>query len=340
MQTSWVKYLSAAALAIGLMGAAQTATVAGFDDGLAAKYYETFKGKKVAFVPISMGFDLTQGWMAAVQRDADRLGYQLIIRDPNWSVDAGAQALEQLIIEKPDIIIFHNNDMQAYAKLVQRAMAAGINVIQVNLKTPVNGDFFVGADLYEQGRRELEETAKLCGADSSGKIALIQGPVTSPPSQIGLAGIMDALPKHPNLTVVSTQAADWDASKAHSIASTVLKQHPDLCAIIGFWDNQDIGAAAAIREAGLTGKVQLITAGGGNLESACKNIANGAYSAYIKSDTRSQAYQLASAIQILLQTKPEPGSKPVGLYTEVNVITKDNMEPSSCWTVDQIKAGN
>jgi ABC-type sugar transport system substrate-binding protein len=287
-----------------------------------------------------MGFDLTQGWMAAVQRNADRLGYQLIIRDPNWSVDAGAQALEQLIIEKPDIIIFHNNDMQAYAKLVQRAMAAGINVIQVNLKTPVNADYFVGADLYDQGYQQLEETAKLCGADTSGKIALIQGPVTSPPSQIGLAGIMDALKKHPNLTVVSTQAADWDASKAHSIASTVLKQHSDLCAIIGFWDNQDIGAAAAIREAGQTGKVHLITAGGGNVESACKNIENGSYSAYIKADTRLQAYQLSMAIEALLQTKPEPGSKPVGLYTPIDIITKDNLSPSSCWTVDQIKNGN
>jgi ABC-type sugar transport system substrate-binding protein len=311
-----------------------------FDDGLAGKYYAAFKGKRVAFVPISMGFDLTQGWMAAVQRDADRLGYQLIIRDPNWSVDAGAQALEQLITEKPDIIIFHNNDMQAYAKLVTRAMAAGINVIQVNLKTPVNGDFFVGADLYEQGVQELEAAAKLCGPNTSQKIALIQGPVTSPPSEIGLAGIQEALKKHPGLTVVSTQAADWDASKAHAIASTVLKQHPDLCAIIGFWDNQDIGAAAAVREAGLTGKVNVVTAGGGNAESACNNIANGSFTAYIKSDTRDQAHQLASAIQILLQEKPTPGSSPVGLYTEVNVLTKANVTPSSCWTVDSIKAGD
>ncbi|AVW89994.1 substrate-binding domain-containing protein [Celeribacter baekdonensis] len=102
------------------------------------------EGKKVAFVPITMGFDLTQGWMAAVERDAERLGYELTIRDPNWNVDAGAQAIEQLINEKPDVLIVHNNDMQAYAKLIRRAMDAGINVIQMNLKTPVNSDAFVG----------------------------------------------------------------------------------------------------------------------------------------------------------------------------------------------------
>jgi ribose transport system substrate-binding protein len=330
----------AAALSVGLATSAPGVSAAGFDDGLAPKYYEAFKGKTVAFVPISMGFDIPQGWMAAVQRDADRLGYKLIIRDPNWSVDAGAQAIEQLIVEKPDILIFHNNDMQAYAKLVTRAMGEGINVIQMNLKTPVNADAFIGGDWYQLGKLQLDAAAKMCGSGTSGKIAIIQGPPTSPPSQIGLAGISDELTKHKELTVVSTQAADWDASKAHAIASTVLKQHPDLCAIIGFWDNQDIGAAAAIREAGLTGKVQIITSGGGNVESGCKNIQNGAFSVYALSDTRDQAHQLANVIQELLQTKPKPGSAPFGIYTEIKLLTKDNLTPSSCWSVDQIKAGN
>lgn len=81
------------------------------NDGLFQLYDQSFKEKTVAFVPISAGYDLTQGWIAALQRDADRLGYKLIIRDPNWNIDAGAQALEQFINEKPDILIFQNNDM-------------------------------------------------------------------------------------------------------------------------------------------------------------------------------------------------------------------------------------
>lgn len=131
-----------------------------------------------------------------------------------------------------------------------------------------------------------------------------------------------------------------DSSKAHAIAGTVLKQHPDLCAIIGFWDNQDIGTAAAIREAGLTGKVKLITDGGGNQDSACKNIANGSFSAYVKTDTRTQAYQLANVIEILLQTKPKPGSAPFGIYTDNVLLTKDTLKPMSCWTLNQIREGN
>ena len=55
--------------------------------------------------------------------------------------------------------------------------------------------------------------------------------------------------QHPEIKVVANQAADWDATKAHAVTSTVLKQNPDLCAIIGFWDVR-VGTAAAIKEAG------------------------------------------------------------------------------------------
>ena len=44
-----------------------------------------------------------------------------------------------------------------------------------------------------------------------------------------------------------------------AIAATLLKQHEDLCGFYGIWDGQDVGTAAAIREAGKTGKVVLTT---------------------------------------------------------------------------------
>ena len=312
-----------------------------FDDGLAPRYYKIFKGKKVAFVPLSMGFDLTQGWHAAMMRASKELGFEVIVRDSNWSVEAGAQALEQLIIERPDILIFHNNDMQAYRKLIKRAMREGINVIQMNLKTLVNSDAYIGGDWYQVGVDEIKAVGKLCGKGRgrSNKIAILQGPPTSPPSQLGLRGMKDEIKARGDLKVVSIQAAYWDASKARNITSTILKQHPDLCAIVGLWDNQDIGAVAAIREAGLTGKVHVVTEGGGNRKSGCKNIKSGAFAAYVKVDTRAQAAELVSVIKYLIQAKPKPGSMPIGYYTQNITLTKANLTPRSCWTVKEIAAG-
>src|SRR6185437_10315859 len=145
---SMLRLCTAILVATATVLVAGAATAEEYNDGLSTAYYQKLKGKKVAFVPISMGFDLTQGWHAAMKRQADELGYEIIVRDPNWNIDAGSQALSQLIDEKPDILIFHAIDMQAYNKLIKKAVDAGINVIQINLKSPNNGDAYVGGDWY------------------------------------------------------------------------------------------------------------------------------------------------------------------------------------------------
>jgi ribose transport system substrate-binding protein len=319
-----------------------SATIAGeFDDGMSVNYYNTLKGKKVGFVPVAMGFDLTQGWYAAIKREADKLGYEIIVRDPNWSVDAGAQALNQFIDEKPDVLIFHSLDMQAYNKLIKKANDAGIKVIQMSLKSPNNGDAFVGPDAYLTSAMESDELINQCGADKgkNGKVAVIQGVPTASANQIGQMAIQDKLKGRKDITIVADQAADYDATKAHSVAATILKQHPDICGFIGAWDNQDVGVAAAIKEAGLQGKVALITQGGGEQNAGCDNIKNGNFTGYVKWDVRGEGRDLNSAIKILLQSKAKSGSAPFALYTPQEMITKENLRPNTCWTLAEIKQG-
>src|ERR1700728_3974407 len=75
-------------------------------------YYDSFPGKKIVFVPMSMGFDLTELWAAQMRSQAHELGYSFGIRDPNWSSDAGSKAITALITEKPNIIVVQNLDVQ------------------------------------------------------------------------------------------------------------------------------------------------------------------------------------------------------------------------------------
>ena len=137
----------------GLICAALTVTagLAMAQDSVAPGYYGALKGKKVGFVPISMGFDLTQGWLAGMQRQADQWGYTIIVRDPNWSVESGIQAITSLIEEKPDLLVIQNNDNQSYNRLVQQAAAAGIPVIQVQQSVETKSDAYVGPDWYNIG---------------------------------------------------------------------------------------------------------------------------------------------------------------------------------------------
>lgn len=330
----------ALAAAVSLTAAMTPALSEPFDDGQSKTYYESLKGKRVAFVPLSLGFDLTEGWNAGLQNQAKALGYTVDVRDPNWNAEAGVQAANGFIAEKPDVLILHPLDMQAYNRIVPKAMAAGINVVQINLKSVTNGDAYVGTDWYEMGVKQAEEVVKACGEGSgkNGKIAFVQGMLATPTATISGQGAADVFAQHPEITVVATQAADWDATKAHAITSTILKQHPDLCGILGLWDGQDVGTAAALREANMSDQVFLVTSGGGNKAAACDNIENGNFDAYYSYDVPGQARDLNAAVKVLLQTKPEPGSAPFALYTPLKRITKDTLTPSSCWTLDELKA--
>ncbi|SEP11333.1 monosaccharide ABC transporter substrate-binding protein, CUT2 family [Salinihabitans flavidus] len=338
LRTTFKTVVTAATL--GLTGLAGSAMAEPFDDGQSKDYYAALKGKKVGFVPLSMGFDLTEGWNAGLQNQADALGYEVMVRDPNWNTEAGAQAANGFIAEKPDVLILHPLDMQAYNRIVQKAMRAGINVIQINLKSVTNGDVYVGTDWYEMGVKQAEAVVNACGEGSgrNGKVAFVQGMLANPTATIAGQAVNDVFSAHPEIELVATQAADFDSSKAQAITSTILKQHPDLCGILGIWDGQDIGTAAAIREAGLEDQVFLVSSGGGNQAAACDNIENGNFDAYYSYDVPGQARDLNSALKILLQTDPEPGSAPFALYTPLKYITKENMTPSSCWTLEELKA--
>ncbi|MCC2105616.1 MAG: sugar ABC transporter substrate-binding protein, partial [Hyphomicrobiales bacterium] len=294
-------------------------------------------GKTVAYIPVSMNFDLTEGWFAGVKKELEPYGMKVIVRDPNWSTNAGAQALTTLISEKPAAIIVHNPDVQTYARLMQRAEAAGIHIIQINMGSVYRSSAFVGANWIEIGERDTEAVVKACEGKSN-KIAIMQGALSAAASAYTLKGVENVLAKHPQIKVVSSQAADWDAAKAKGIAQTVLKQHPDLCGIVGFWDGMDIGTAAAIKEAGLTGKVFLATSGGGERKGACELVKNGSFDLNLSYDVPTQAADMAGMIKWLLSAGVKPGSVKGSIYTTLVPITKANASvESTCWNLSDLK---
>jgi ribose transport system substrate-binding protein len=318
-----------AALAVtGTPASAQDA----YDDGIMPKYYSA-KGKTVAFVPIALTFSITQEWLSEFQEQADRVGYKLVVRDPNWSVDKAVQAIEQLIVEKPDIIIAHPLDGVAFNRLVKKANDAGIYWLWANLKGPANGDGYAGANHYEVDRVKVRLAADYCKDKPSKKIFLIQSPPTNYVAIAGTQGLQDELKLHPELQLVGIQTADADANKAKAIAATILKQHPDLCAFLGQWDGADIGIAPAVAEAGQTGKVGIFTGGGGNKPEACEKAGEGAYTGYVDYNIDRIGRLINAAVMTILETHPKPGSQPFALYSENTVLTPENAKDFYCWTV-------
>ena len=331
--------LKALICCIGLIGATTLPAAAqkGLDEPFQAAFKKALEGKTVAYIPVAMNFDLTEGWFAGVKKELEPYGMKVIVRDPNWSTNAGAQALTTLISEKPAAIIVHNPDVQTYAKLLQRAENEGIYIIQINMGSNYRSSAFVGANWIEIGERATEAVVKACKGKSN-KIAIVQGALSAAASAYTLKGVENVLAKNPDVKVVSSQAADWDAAKAKAITQTVLKQHPDLCGIVGFWDGMDIGTAAAVKEAGLTGKVFVATSGGGERRGACELVKSGAFDLNMSYDVPTQAADMAAMIKWLLSSGVKAGSGKGQVYTTLIPITKENADnPTSCWNLSDLK---
>ena len=301
-----------------------------FDAGLA--------GKKVVFLPLSMGFDLTEGWAARMRAQAARLNYTFQIRDPNWSTDAGTRALQSLISEKPDLIVVHNPDIQSYARLLTQAQAAGIKIVQINLESNTQTDSYVGADWTEIGVQAANAVVEKCGTGKgkSTKIAIDTGVPTAASDVFQLDGIYRVLKQHQDIQVVSQQATEYNPEKARSIMDTVLQQNPDLCGAIGIWDNQDTGTASAIKQAGKSDQVFLVTSGGGN-RVGCENVSNGLFSLYISYNVPLQGDLLNQEIARLLLSKDKAGAAKTMYFNPLTLITKANVNQRTCWTLDEIK---
>jgi ribose transport system substrate-binding protein len=174
------------------------------------------------------------------------------------------------------------------------------------------------------------------GKGSSNKIAIVQGVLTADASVQLMKGINNVLSKHPEINVVSNQAGDWDATKSRAITDTVLKQHPDLCGVIDYWDGAAVGSGAAIREAKKQGQVTLVATGGGEA-AACDNIKNGTFTVYHMYDVRQQADDIVSVVKEVLLSKEKVGAKHRLLYTPLTVITKETLKPDSCWKLSDYK---
>ena len=331
--TNIKRTLAGLALAFAATAGPVPATAEGIQEPFREEFHKAMKGRTVVFVPVALAVDLAQGWLETMKNELEPLGVSVTFRDANFNTSAGAQAIESLINERPDVLVVQNPDVQTYAKLLRKAEKAGIYVIQVNMRTSYDSTAFIGVDWQEMGEKVAAASVKAC-AGKSGKVAVLQGALSAAASAYQIAGIASVLAQNPDIKLVSNQAADWDASKAKSITQTVLKQHPDICAIMGFWDGQDIGAAAAIKESCLTEDVFLVTSGGGEQKGTCDMVANGTFDLHYQYNVPNQGLAIADTIKWLIQSGIPAGTVKGSIYTTLQPITKDNVE-GACWTLGQ-----
>ena len=179
---------------------------------------------------------------------------------PNEEDVSGQVSLvEQMVAQGVDAIVIAPADSKALVGVLDRAMKEGIVVVNIdnkldasvlaerNLRIP-----FVGPDNRAGARLAADYVGKQLAPGAA--VAILEGIPSAFNGQQRKLGLDEGL-EAAGLNIVTSQSANWEMSKASEIAAGILNEHADLKAILCANDSMALGAHAAVRDAGKSGKV-------------------------------------------------------------------------------------
>ena len=166
--------------------------------------------------------------------------------------------VERAIATRPTGIMIDMLDPAANEPVLQEAKDRGISVVIFDnfgkndaLKVPV-----LGNDLCQMATDAAHEVARLIGEE--GEVALMLGVPTAPTHKTRADCGTAALAEYPGIELVAQGIDNDSIEKAQEQAAAIMQANPNLKGWIASSGAGPIGIGQAIREAGLTGKVQYV----------------------------------------------------------------------------------
>lgn len=96
---------------------------------------------------------------------------------------------------------------------------------------------------------------------SGGQVALLTGPALNYNTDNAETEYKAMLKAHPDFTSVANEQLDYTEATAYTATTDLLRSHPDLKILVSDYSDMTVGAARAIQQLGLTGKVEVYDLG-------------------------------------------------------------------------------
>ncbi|HLZ62753.1 MAG TPA: ABC transporter substrate-binding protein [Ktedonosporobacter sp.] len=196
---------------------------------------------------------------SSVEQAAAAGGYQLIKTNANNSDVQQVQDIQNLINDKPDVLLVDPHTEDAESAQVVAARKACIPVIIVDrdvnesLASP-GRDFatFVGSDFQKQGVLAADALIEALGGPSAkSTIVELDGTTGSSPAILRGGGFNGELvAKAPGIKIVAEQTANFDRATGQSVMATLIQQYPNIKGVFAHNDEMAIGAITALKAAG------------------------------------------------------------------------------------------
>ncbi len=226
--------------------------------------------------------------------------------------------LEMAAMNRPSGIAVDPVDAVGHMTAIDHIRAQGIAVVLFDSPSPDPGITSVGNNFAQQGRIAAERLARLIGG--AGKVAVMQGYPTAPNHKERYEAQMAVLAKYPGINIVDGGIDNDDIETARQQASAVLELHPDLRGYLCCDASGPIGIATAIRNAGKTGKVRVVSMDG------IRPILDAIKEGVIDSSSATIPRMQGSMAVLMLWQASLGVQMPQAVDTGIDVITQENVD--------------
>jgi simple sugar transport system substrate-binding protein len=215
----------------------------------------------ITYKDLTVGFIQTGsegGWRAAntasFKDTALELGINLKFYDAQNKLENQISAFRNFIADKDvDVIILAALEAAGWDQVLQEAKAAGKTVVIQDRRIDADPSLYatyIGSDFVEEGRNSAIEMCKLLEGSTSKNVVELVGNVGSSPAIDRGKGFREKMADC-GITVTKSQTANWSATEGKDVMAAFLKDSKDIQGVFGQNDEMGLGAALALKDAGI-----------------------------------------------------------------------------------------
>jgi erythritol transport system substrate-binding protein len=184
---------------------------------------------------------------------AIEMGYEVKSVSHDDSASKQSELFETAIADKAVAIICDNAGADATVATVKKAKAAGIPTFLIDREINESGVAIsqIVANNY-QGAKEIAQVF-VEAMGEKGKFAELVGKDSDTNAHVRSQAFHEVIDPYDDLVMVARQTANWEQTQAFEKMETILKSYPDIKGVVCGNDTMAVGAAAAIKSAGLKG---------------------------------------------------------------------------------------
>lgn len=284
--------------------------------------------KEIALV-LKIIDDSNDFWTAFIQgaeMAGKEYGLRIIVNGPNAETEYEEQGkmIEEAIVQEPDAIALVPSNYTETVKYAKKIEEAGIPLVLVDsVMEEKMGSCVVATDNVEAGRKMGKYIAEnFQGISSIGIVGHVKGVSTAIEREQGLREGLGTL----NEKVAEIVFCDSDYWKAYQVTKEMLERHPEINVIAGLNEYSSVGAARAVIDLGLKGKIRMV-----GFDSSIKEVEyleDGTFDAIVVQKPLNMGYLCVEQIAALLNKKEIPEYVDSGsvLITKQTMYTEENQK--------------